>query len=870
MSDNRWDLLEALFSDALRLPRAERRAFLDARCGDDQSLLAEVLELLNADTQNQGLTSAVGVASGALADEMHEARRLRPGERINGFEIVGLLGSGGMGEVYEARQHEPVQRTVALKVMRHYLNSPESRFRFEAERQALALMDHPAIAKVFDAGQTDQARSYFAMELIDGPPIDRFVVDRKLSLKDLLRLYIRVCRGVEHAHQKGIIHRDLKPSNILIASVDDDLVPKVIDFGIAKPYEAASEGDLTQQGQVLGTPRYMSPEQADSLGQKADTRSDVYALGTVLYELLCDEHPLDLAALQSNSQAERQSAFERGPRAAPSQVLAGRGERQQAKALVGDLDAIVLKALEHDTGLRYRSAADFADDLQRFLSDQPVSAVVPRLSERFAKFYRRNRAAVLGAGFASFALLLGVSAAAVSYVGLLEAEQEAQRNAATAQSVSDFMVSLFDASDPSNPDTSSMTVRELLDLGAQRMDAGLETEPLTRIKTAIAIGRVYVNLGMHAAAVPILERALAASDQRELANADVVEALIALCTAQRRLERFEPGLASGQRAVELSERVLGQGDRRTGQAYAQLGAIQVRTARFEEAEHSLKRAGAILEAAAPGTEDFAIAMHNLAGVYFVTDRPELALPLTEEAIDVLVEVDERLPTLIDLYSGYGLLHYALGHLDQAAEALETALLRKRGAVGNDHFSVAENLLHLAVIDVEKGRFAKAIQRTQEAIAIQERSNSSARSGVIAALHGTLATALVATGELAAAESAAQQAIAVMQDRGTPKDPTFKMGEAYLAAVRQEQGRFDEARALFAQALAHRESVSGRQHMEVLRLIERIGDMELAAGEPTRAKALYGRALAAAQAAGIADRPQIKKIANAYAALEGLD
>ncbi|YCM44620.1 serine/threonine-protein kinase [Verrucomicrobiaceae bacterium 227] len=405
---------DRIFQMALSYDPAERESFVAGAVGENEELAGEVEMLLLGyleDGGDAGLPTLGGAKTSRAA--WATIRTESPGQRIGNFELVRKIGEGGMGTVWEAHQTEPVERRVALKLIKLGMDTEEVVARFERERQALALMNHPNIAQVFEAGATELGRPFFVMELVEGSPVNDYCERRKLDTEARLKLFIDTCGAIEHAHQKGIIHRDLKPSNILVADLDGECQLKVIDFGVAKA--TRDEGDVmfTRQAQILGTPAYMSPEQAGSDGVDVDTRSDVYSLGVVLYELLTGAPPFDPARLASSGIAEVQRILrdEEPPR--PSSVN-GRGHHEiigtPSRSFKGDLDWIVMKALSKERERRYPSAAAFARDLQCYLDGELVGAVPPTLAYRWSKVFRRNRVAVL----ASLAVLFLLAAGLIS------------------------------------------------------------------------------------------------------------------------------------------------------------------------------------------------------------------------------------------------------------------------------------------------------------------------------------------------------------------------------------------------------------------------------------------------------------------------
>src|SRR5205814_1481479 len=351
--------------------------------------------------------------------------RERPGTIIGPYKLLQQIGEGGMGTVFMAEQMEPVQRKVALKVIKAGMDSKQVIARFEAERQALAMMDHVNIARVFDAGATEAGRPYFVMELVHGVPITKYCDDNHLTPRQRLELFLPVCQAIQHAHQKGIIHRDIKPSNVMITLYDGKPVPKVIDFGVAKATEQKlTERTLfTQYGTMVGTLEYMSPEQAEMSALGVDTRSDIFSLGVLLYELLTGSTPLSHKRMKEAAYAEilRMIKEEEPPK--PSTRLSDSGETlasisanrhtepaKLTKLVRGELDWIVMKTLEKDRNRRYETAKDFAADVQRYLADEPVQACPPSALYRFRKFARRNKATLLAASVIALAMLAAVGA----------------------------------------------------------------------------------------------------------------------------------------------------------------------------------------------------------------------------------------------------------------------------------------------------------------------------------------------------------------------------------------------------------------------------------------------------------------------------
>ncbi|MEO1085739.1 MAG: serine/threonine-protein kinase, partial [Acidobacteriota bacterium] len=501
----------ALLTEVCELdPEAQDRAL--AACGDPD-LAAEVRRKLGARDSLDGWLEAP-----AVPDRKH--RPLQTGDAVGPFEIRSLLGEGGMGQVFRAVQRQPVRREVALKIMRLGQLHADAQVRFEAERQAMARLDHPNVGRILEAGTTDDGQPYFAMELIDGQPITAYCDRHSASIEQRLRLFLEVCRGTHHAHLKLLLHRDLKPSNVLVPEVDGKPVPKIIDFGIAKGLgtplvtAAAATGD-----RFLGTPAYMSPEALEP-DRELDARSDVFSLGILLYELLTgglpwavpDRDPLQLVKKRIERDAERPSTQVAGLEASRRAEVAGVRRLDPAdlpKRLRGDLDSLVMKAIDPRPDRRYDSAAELADDIERHLLNEPIRARQLTTAVLVGKLIRRHRGAVLAVAGVVVALVIG---SAGTVVGLLRA-QEAERLALVAKNqavadaraakeaqeeadaVADFLVEIFAASNPEALDADKppgeISALELLDRGAERIETDLADRPKVRARLATVIAFLY-------------------------------------------------------------------------------------------------------------------------------------------------------------------------------------------------------------------------------------------------------------------------------------------------------------------------------------------------------------------------------------------
>src|SRR5262245_26599048 len=531
--------VEELFQRAADLPREQRAAFLERECPDPE-LRARVQKLLRSHEEGESFIVPL-VEPGSLPSE-------GPGTIIGRYKLLQHIGEGGFGSVYMAEQTEPVVRKVALKIIKLGMDTKAVVARFEAERQALALMEHPNIARVLDGGATETGRPYFVMELVRGIATTEYCDQANLATEERLALFIEVCQAVQHAHQKGIIHRDLKPSNVLVTLHDSKPVPKVIDFGIAK----AMHGRLTEKTlftefrQFIGTPAYMSPEQAEMSGLDIDTRTDIYSLGVLLYELLTGSTPFDTKALLEAGYGELQRIIREKEPPRPSVRISTQGSAEIARhrridvhalsrLLRGDLDWIVMRALEKDRSRRYASASELAQDVRRHLVDEPVQAGPPGATYRVRKFLKRNRAAVAWTATITAALAAGTAGTSWGVLRATREREEATRNLALAQQsesaarraheeadrqsalaqvkadqardLTGFLTETLALSNPMVTGNAGLTTRAVLDRASNEV-ARLADQPYAEASVRGTIGRAYRSLSAHRLAEPHLRRAV--------------------------------------------------------------------------------------------------------------------------------------------------------------------------------------------------------------------------------------------------------------------------------------------------------------------------------------------------------------------------
>ena len=890
MDADRFKLVKELLLAIEGVPHDQRTAYLDRACGGDQALRAEVESLLHDDAPSIMLTGGLG---GRIAPVLGPFLGVEPPklESIGPYRLMDVLGEGGMGVVYRAEQTAPIRREVALKLIRYGMDSGRIVSRFELERQTLALMDHPNIARVFDAGTTLDGRPYFVMELVRGEPVTDFCTREGTPLLDRLRLFLQICDGVRHAHQKGVIHRDLKPSNVLVTLGSDGLVPKIIDFGIAKAIGDAAIPGSTLDGQVVGTPEYMSPEQAGVVESGVDARTDVYSLGVLLYELVSGKRPYDL---KSRTPADIDRALRTPPK--PPTAIGARGAwfgvvpaRRQAH----DIDAVALMAIERDPEDRYDSIEQLAEDVRRAIEHRPVRARTQTWTYRGTRFVRRNALAVATA--AAFALLLAASVVAVvrqrnfALASEAQAVAEARRanaEAAKATEVSRFLVELFRESDTLQARGANITAREMLDRGATRIRTELSGQDEVRAALMDAIGVVYRLLGLYKESEALLTEAL---DTRRRAlgdrHADVAATLDNLGQVARERNQYERSVGQHREALAIRRAVLGARDPNIGHSLNNLALALREWGKYDEAEPLAREALAIrLAAYGPEHPDVLTSMNNLADLVWSRGNQAEAERLHREVLAIrrrvlpaghprignslhnvaqLVAHSGRLaeaeplfrealeinrtafgtdhPDTTTVLNSLGNLMHDMGKLEEAEPFHRAALAADRRIHGDNHMDVAIDMNNLASLLEDTGRLTEAGRLFEQSLAIR-RAIMGPNHPSVATLLNNLGRLRFAERRLVDAERALTQAIDIRKAAGSTNIARHATTLTWLGRVRQQAGDLTGAERHFTEALELARRVAPNGGPETAMTLISLGRLTVRNGQPGKAEPLLVEAL----------------------------
>jgi eukaryotic-like serine/threonine-protein kinase len=796
MDAARWERLQALFHAAADLPAADQHEFLAGECRDDPTLIPDALALLAEDARGGSLLDQ-GV--GVVAQQMfRRASYTLPVDQFGPYRITRVLGEGGMGVVYLA-ERDDLGALAAIKILRDAWLSPARRDRFASEQRTLAQLNHPLIARLYDAGTLDDGTPWFVMEYVEGESLTAYCHTNHTSLRDRLRLFRDVCVAVQHAHQHLVIHRDLKPSNILVKA---DGSVKLLDFGIAKQLDSLDgPADQTRTGLRLMTPAYAAPEQLT--GGRVGIHTDIYALGVILYELIVGRLPFDLAG-KTSSEAETLIVGRDADR--PSTVAR---DRSQSSAEWGDLDVLCLTAMHRDPERRYTTADALIRDVDHFLTGEPLEARPDTLRYRFGKFVRRHRAAV-ATSCVTFALIVGL---VVFYtVRLTVARNEAVTEAARTQRIQRFTLDLFEGGDRAAGPADSLHVTTLVDRGLQQART-LDADPAIQAELYLTLGGIYQKLGNLTRADSLIRLSL--ERRRALFGAthrDVAASLVALGQLRIDQAQFEDAERLIRQGLDMAKHTLPSGDPGVVKATAALGRVLQERGQYDKAIPVLQDAVRLNEQASAGTADLAASMSALADAHYYSGHYETADSLNRRVLVMYRQVyGDRHPLVSDILINLGASQLDRGNYKEAEAFDRQALGITRAFYGDASYRTAANLTMLGRALVNENRLDEARTILEQALSIRERVYGPVHPSV-ASTANELGNILVLQGKYDQAEPYFRRMLSIYHQIYGDKHYLIGLATSNLATVYIDRKDYVHAEQLYREAIRRLTEAQGPDHM----------------------------------------------------------
>jgi len=838
MSENRFEKLKVLFEEAMSLDPDARAAFVASQAAKDAELGKALADLLRHGEDETGYSDAVG----SLAESVLTAsgRALGPGSRVGNVEIIRRIGKGGMGDVYLGTQSEPLKRQVAVKLIRFGVALEPLLARFEAERQVLARMNHANIAQVYDAGTLENGQPYFVMEYIQGLPVDEFCTSRQLGLAERLELFTKICDGVQHAHQRGVIHRDLKPSNVLI---DDDGNPKIIDFGIAKLVEDTGRDiKLTQIDETIGTPQYMSPEQAAFRNEEIDTRSDVYALGVLLFELLTGKPPFDI---EGKTPLEARELIARTDAPKPSSI-ASATTPFSPRVLSGDLDWIVGKSLAREKDRRYGSPAELAADIQRHCNGEPVLAGPDEVLYRLRKFVGRHKTGVAVSAVALVTILGGLAGTSIGLLRALEAERAAAESLEIANQTVGFVEDIFSAADSTKVRGAQITAKEVVDQGVIQLRTNQELPWPPRASMLQTMARVYSGLGLYTDAVPLLEEStsLYTSNIEVLADrpAPYFEAQRDYIAILQRLDEAERAETMLDELIESQVEAFGPEDKRL--VDSQLLKMNFFTGETDaaEARAHFAKTMALLDATGASDVDRGRLLTSMAAVYLEDGSFDEAIEAGRQAVELQAAADgiDHWNTLIARSNLAWYLTRSRRYMEAEAE-YDTIVEAKKKIYGEEHFSLGITLFNLGFLESNLGHYQDALANYLRARDIWADQLGPGHSFVTATI-SNIAQAYYDLGRNEESEAMYLELIELERRTLGEDDPRRAFALNNLGMVYHAIGQLENADAFLSEALDLRIRTLGEDHDFVLDGYINLGRLYQEKGQPEQARDNFRKAI----------------------------